>query len=164
MKHPPVNYSRREFLKNACLLSVIPVFTAFSVGCNRDSDQLKTHAQRMIGLLNHPERARELGAVYRSQETEFQQYSEKDLTRKLLITLGFDPETISEHTLISLDERFRERVRLDFLEENVVVVKGWMLSKTEIWLCSLAYISSDSSSLYENGKLKFMQQAPPPTA
>lgn len=82
--------------------------------------------------------------MYHSQDTELQQYSYEDLTRVLLITLGIDPETISGQTLISLEDRFREQVRLDFLEENVVVVKGWMLSRTEIWLCSLAYISTDS--------------------
>jgi len=144
VKQPAASCSRREFLKFTSLLSVTPVFTAFIVGCSRDEDQLGTHAERMIGLLNHPERARELGELYHSQETEIQQYSYEDLTRALLITLGFDPETISEHTLVSLEDRFREQVRLDFLEENVVVVKGWMLSRTEIWLCSLAYISTHS--------------------
>ena len=144
MKNPSVTCSRRGFLKFASLLPVIPVFTTFSVGCSRDEEQLETHAERMIGLLNHPERARELGEMYHSQDTELQQYSYEDLTRVLLITLGIDPETISAQTLVSLEDRFREQVRLDFLQENVVVVKGWMLSRTEIWLCSLAYISTDS--------------------
>lgn len=144
MKNPSVTCSRRGFLKFASLLPVIPVFTTFSVGCSRDEEHLETHAERMIGLLNHPQRARELGEMYHSQDTELQQYSYEDLTRVLLITLGIDPETISGQTLISLEDRFREQVRLDFLEENVVVVKGWMLSRTEIWLCSLAYISTDS--------------------
>ena len=66
------------------------------------------------------------------------------MTRELLNTLGIDPEFISEHTLMTLEDRIRERVRLDILEENMVIVKGWMLSKTEIMLCLLAYISADS--------------------
>lgn len=144
MKYPSVTCSRRRFLKLATLSPAIAVFPVLSVGCSRNEDPLETHAQRMIGLLNHPEKARELGEMYHSQETEFQQHSYEEMTRELLNTLGIDPEFISEHTLMTLEDRIRERVRLDILEENMVIVKGWMLSKTEIMLCLLAYISADS--------------------
>jgi hypothetical protein len=133
--------SRRGFLKVTSYSALLTMVTVMTAGCSRDKNDLDIVAQRLIALLNHPERARELGAMYNAQLTETQPPSDEELTRQLLAKLGFDPKIITGHTLDTLETRFRQQVRQDFDDENIVIVKGWMLSKTEIMLCSLAAIS-----------------------
>ena len=136
--------TRRGFLKITSFSALLTMMTVNSAGCSRDKNDLDFVAQRLIALLSHPERARELGAMYNAQLTESVQPSHEELTRQLLAVLGFDPGIVTNHSLDTLEARFRQQVRQDFDDENIVIVKGWMLSKTEIMLCSLAAISTDS--------------------
>ena len=136
--------TRRGFLKITSFSALLTLMTVNSTGCSGDKNDLDFIAQRLIALLSHPERARELGAMYNAQLAESRQPSYEELTLQLLAVLGFDPAIVSSHSLDTLEARFRQQVRRDFDDENIVIVKGWMLSKTEIMLCSLAAISTDT--------------------
>lgn len=134
--------TRRGFLKITSFSALATTMTVYSAGCSSDKNDLEIVAQHLIALLSHPERARELGAMYNAQLTESQQPSSEELTRQLLAALGFDPAVVSSVSMETLEARIRQQVRRDFDDENIVIVKGWMLSKTEILLCSLAAIST----------------------
>jgi hypothetical protein len=94
----------------------------------------------MIEALNHPHRAREIGAAYIARTPGLETQSYEILTRNLLATLSIKFDEISHDTLDSLAMLLHDKVRQDFLDENVVVVEGFMLSRTEAMLCSLASV------------------------
>jgi len=62
----------------------------------------------------------------------------------LLAIVGIDPESLSKDTLSSLHSLLREQIHQDFVDENVVIVNRWMLSDTELKLCSLAASYAES--------------------
>ncbi|MDX2487244.1 MAG: hypothetical protein QNL03_07100 [Gammaproteobacteria bacterium] len=92
----------------------------------------------MTGNLNHPEKAREIGNIYINKTPEVQQQTAEQLTENLLSSLNINSENITGNTLTSLDDLLRKQIRQDFINENVVIVNGWMLSRTELMLCALA--------------------------
>ncbi len=98
----------------------------------------------MVKLLNYPERAREIAAIQFARYPELQQYSSDQWTRELLTALEIEPENIPPTTMKSLQSRLRKKIKQDFVDENVVIVKRWMLSGTELKLFSLAASLSDS--------------------
>ncbi|NOZ09924.1 MAG: hypothetical protein GXP09_02585 [Gammaproteobacteria bacterium] len=138
MKLSGVGHSRRTVLKLAASLMLPTTLSAFLVGCNPKMTATRSAAQRMIGVLNHINKAREIGAIYIDQTPGIRQLSAEQLTEKLLLMLALDPKYISTEILDSLDTRLRKQVRQDFVDENVQIVNGWMLSKTELALCALA--------------------------
>lgn len=140
MRRSITPYSRRAFLKCATSSTLVALLSALSIGCGFGKLNVETIARRMIETLNHHHRARELGAALVSRVPELESQSYESLTRKLLATLEIELEEISHDTLESLDALLHDQVRRDFLEENVVIVEGFMLSRTEALLCSLAFI------------------------
>lgn len=130
--------SRRDVLKLATGSTVITALSGLTAGCGLIKSDLDTAARRMIETLNHLDRARELGGAYMAQSPDIRAHSPEQLTRKLLRMLDIDDENISDETLNALETRLSDRVRRDFLEENVVVLGRWMLSQTELLLCALA--------------------------
>lgn len=138
MNHAGAKYSRRDVLKFATCSSVITALSGVSAGCGLLGPDVETAAQRMIDTLNHPGRAREIGEAYMAQAPDVRDQSPEQLTRNLLTILDLDSEEISRATLNALEGRLSDRVRRDFLEEDVVVLGRWMLSRTEVLLCALA--------------------------
>lgn len=135
-----VPHSRRTFLKVATSSGLATALAALAIGCDIGTVDVETVAKRMIEALNHPHRAREIGAVYIARTPGLESHSYESLAMDLLATLELELEEISHDTLDSLDSLLHEQVRQDFLEENVVVVNGFLLSRTEALLCSLASI------------------------
>lgn len=138
MKLSAAKYSRREILKLATSTTLITMLPALSTGCSLFKSDLETIAERMIEVLNHPDRAREIGAIYIAKMPSDQQFSFEQLTEDLLAILKLKPDNISAETLASLDSLLSEQVRKDFVDENIVIVDSWMLSRTELLICMLA--------------------------
>jgi len=138
MKFPSITCTRRDVLKLAASSTVVTLLSGVTSGCGLWKNDIEQAAQRMIELINYPERAREIGAIHVARSPELQQLTYKQLTRQLLAVLEIDPESISKDTLNSLHSRLREQIQQDFVDENVVIVGRWMLSETESILFSLA--------------------------
>lgn len=133
-----VRYSRRDVLKIATSSAIVTLVSAFSVGCDVGGVSLETVAKRKIEVLNYPKKARDIGATFIKQRPHLQGHTFEYFTEQLLTSLDLDLEDISPEMLDSLDVKLSEQVRRDFEDENVVIIRGWMLSKTELMLCSLA--------------------------
>lgn len=140
MKPSNVQDSRRAFLKVATSSSVATALAVLAFGCGFGRIDVETVAKRMIEALNHPHRAREIGAAYIARTPGLETQSYEILTRNLLATLSIELDEISHDTLDSLAMQLHDKVRQDFLDENVVIVEGFMLSRTEAMLCSLASV------------------------
>lgn len=125
--------SRRTFLKVASSTLLIA-----SSGCSLGKPSWEEISERMIGLLHYPERARLIGSLYIDATPEVHGLTFEQWAGELLRLLGLESDQITGEILNSLDQRIRRQIRQDFVDENVVIVKGFMFSKTEIMLCSLA--------------------------
>lgn len=130
--------SRRDVLKLATCSSLVTVVSGLSAGCGLVGPDLEEVAQRMIETLNHRDRASEIGEAYMAQAPDIRGQTREQLAGKLLDILGLDAGEISHDMLESLEDRLGNRVRRDFLEEDVVILGRWMLSRTETLLCVLA--------------------------
>jgi len=137
MKPTGMMFSRRSILKIASSSTFVTVLSGFSSGCGTGRADLETITRHMISMLHYPKHAHRIGTSYISQTPRLQEKSFEHLTREILATLGHDQDDLPKEHLESLPTRLREQVRKDFVHENVVVVDGFMLSKTEALLCSL---------------------------
>jgi len=133
-----LHYSRRDVLKIATSSAFITLVSVVSVGCDVGGISLETVAKRKIEVLNYPKTARDIGATYIKQRPHLQGQTFEHFTEQLLTSLELDLKDMSPEMLDSLDARLSKQVRRDFENEKVVIVRGWMLSETEITLCSLA--------------------------
>lgn len=129
--------SRRAFLRITSSTIATAVLT-MSSGCGSRQSELEHVAERMVKMLNHNERARMLGSLYIDQAPGERKLDSDRWTEKILGVLKIDYESISKEELNSLEARVREQVRQDFVNEDVVIVKSYMFSNTEIMLCALA--------------------------
>ena len=124
--------TRRTFLKAACSTALLA-----STGCGFSDNKREKIAAQLMDSLDHPERARMIGDLYFEGTPDSRDLSVAQWTERALDSLGIDADSLDTENLSSLDERIRQQVRRDFTEENVVVVKGFLLSQTEIMLCAL---------------------------
>lgn len=132
--------SRRDILKVASSSTLITLFSSFAIGCSPRIADLNTIADRMTDALKHPADARKLGSIYLARLSGKQHPGPEQLTRELLQRLKLNPEKVTVDSLPSLDRLLSAQVRQDFVDENVVIIDSWMLSKTEIMLCELAAV------------------------
>jgi len=144
MNFSSITCTRRDILKLAASSTAVTLLSGVSSGCGLWKSDLEQAAENMIELLDYPERAREIGAVHIARSEELQQLSYEQWTRQLLAIFGIDPENISKDTMSSLHSQLREKIHQDFIDENVVIVNRWMLSDTELKLCSLAASYAES--------------------
>ena len=137
--------SRRAFLKTVASTSLITGLPLSLVSCGHE-DSLEATARYLIGQLEFPETANKVGRLYITLTPEIEKQSYENLTENILSILDVELDTLSTENFSLLDEKIREKVHQDFVDENVVKLKGWMLSKTEAMLCALA--STYSKNLF----------------
>ena len=135
--------SRRTFL-NLASSTIFTTMFMFLSGCNLGKSKLEQIVERMIEMLNYPHRARMIGLRYINEVPDVRELTFEQWAKKLLTALNLDPDNISREILRSLDVRLRKQVRQDFVNEDVVIVSGFMFSSTEITLCALAAIYTQS--------------------
>ena len=146
MKPMVIRYSRRHVLKLVTSLALVAMTSAISLGCDDGAISLQTVAERKIESLDHPKMARNIGWTYLKQTPSLQGETFEHFTKELLSSLGIEFDGISHETLNSMHVRLSEQIRRDFREENVVIMRGWMFSKTEMMLCMLAATLPRNSS------------------
>jgi len=142
MKILSATCSRRDILRIATSSTLVAVFSSFSIGCSPRIADLDTVAKTMIDVLKHPADAREIGTIHLARLPSNQQQSSEQLTRELLQVMKLNPDNVPVDSLQSFDTRLSAQVRQDFVDENVVIIDSWMLSKTELMLCVLAAVSA----------------------
>lgn len=130
--------SRRDLLKLGVCSSLVTALPVVTAGCGLFEIELEDIAWRLVDSLNHNDRAREIGHVFMAEYPAIDGQSYQVLTRELLGILELDPDTMTHGGLDALHPVLSEQIRRDFLDENVVTVGAWMLSRTEALLCALA--------------------------
>ena len=138
MTNPVNTRARRVFLKLAASSALLTTLFTLSAGCSQYKTDLESLARRMLDMLNHPAKAAEIGAKIIARTPELQGQSYERIAEDLLALLKIDPGNIQREAIISLETKLKGRVRQDFTDENVIVIEGWMLSRTEAMLCALA--------------------------
>lgn len=115
---------RRKILKLLCaapLGSLIPTpFSSTLVRAPQDV-QLESLLRELLG---GSEEAQRLGALYRKDH----HFDKQSFLRSLLPAFGVGPESLLEELL--------SRMNQDFEGDNLAVIEGWVLSKTEAELCA----------------------------
>lgn len=134
-----MNRSRREALRVIGCSSLVSLLPFSIAGCNWSRVPLKAIAQRMVSLLFYPEKAKEIGLLYIAEVSTVQSQTYEQLTEALLERLGLEQSQLSVENMALIDEKIKAVVRQDFMDEDVVMLRGWMLSRTELILCALAY-------------------------
>ncbi len=137
--------SRRTFLKTVASTVLVSSVPLSLISCG-SKDSLEAIAKHLISQLEFPEEANKVGRLYITLAPEIEKQSYEALTEGVLAMLGVKLDTLSTENLGFLDSKIREKVHQDFVDENVVKLKGWMLSKTEATLCALA--SAYSKNLF----------------
>lgn len=134
-----MNRSRRVVLRAIGCTSLVSLLP-FVAGCSWKQDPLEAIAERMVSLLFHPERAKEIGLLYIAEDTVIQGQTYEQLTEDLLERLDLEQSQLSLENMALIDERIASVVRQDFMDEDIVMLRGWMLSRTELMLCALAAV------------------------
>jgi hypothetical protein len=138
--------SRRNFLKLASSSILLTTFSIQLAGCGESGKVTELIATQLMGLLNYPQEATKIGRLYINQTAELENKNYLQLTEGLLASLNIDESTDWVGNPESLNTLIREKVKQDFIDENVVILKGWMLSETEVLLCAIT--SSYSHNLF----------------
>jgi hypothetical protein len=135
-----MNRSRRGALRVIGCSSLVSLLPFGIAGCNWSQVPLKAIAQRMLSLLFYPEKAKEIGLLYIAEVPTVQGQTYEQLTEALLERLGLEQSQLSVENMALIDEKIKAVVHQDFMNEDVVILRGWMLSRTELMLCVLATV------------------------
>lgn len=100
--------------------------------CHADS---RTLARSLAGLFPTPANARAIGICY------LRAYPERSDRRLLLADLGLDAAGTAAHDVPSLRRHLRDGQQRDFIAGDTVMVKRWILSRTEASVCALVALS-----------------------
>lgn len=96
-------------------------------------------AQLLTSFLDYADLAKSTGKRILNTDTSLNQPSFDRLIDDLLNSVETSRGEVLNLTRESLLQKLHERIKLDFIEENIVIVDGWILSKTEASMCVLAY-------------------------
>lgn len=96
-------------------------------------------ARLLASFLDYEDLAKSTGKRILNTDTRLKQPSFAHLIDDLLNSVETSRDAVLNLTRESLLQKLHERIKLDFIEENVVIVDGWILSKTEASMCVLAY-------------------------
>lgn len=98
----------------------------------------------MVSSLFHIEKSQEIGLLYLADSSIAEGHTYPQLTKILLARLQLTQNMVSTQNTKVLDRKIKERVRQDFMDEDIVILQSWMLSRTEVTLCALAALLNDS--------------------
>jgi len=136
--------TRRTFIKYALCATAT---ASIGPGCGSDRPpSLKEITRYLAGLLRHPEAAGQLGRKYIEIDSAVKSLSLEQLTKMVLQDIGLDNMKEPDTRLEEIGKMLTNKVRQDFADETVVIVDGWLLSKTEARLCALLHLYRNSNS------------------
>jgi len=96
-------------------------------------------ARQLINYLQTHHLANITGASLIANDSSLQGLSLDQLIDKTLDNANLNRSDFSLFKSTSQLESFQHQVRLDFTNENIVLVNGWFLSVTEAHLCALLH-------------------------
>ena len=138
MKSLRLMSSRRKFLKFGTI-PLLSFTTILHTGCGTSETEKLVAERRLIALLNHLEKAREIGNFYKLQNNTIKSYTPEQLKNEILLWLNLDQKKMKKLSDEELAELMRKQVRKDFSNEDIVTMGTWIFSKTEMLLCALAH-------------------------
>ncbi len=132
--------NRRSFIISAiyfCTWSLIQPPLKWTAPLKQDESS--SFGSRMTNLLRHGESAKIIGIEY----LKIAPYEADKQVLVDLLYIGFtqaNADAINADTT-KLSQLLELRMRLDFEEEKIVKLRGWIVSLTEARLCALAALS-----------------------
>ena len=93
----------------------------------------------LTSFLDYADLAKSTGKRILNTDTSLNTSSFDQLIGDLLNSVETSRDEVLNLTREGLLHKLHERITLDFIEENIVIVDGWILSKTEASMCVLAY-------------------------
>ena len=142
MKLDNMTMTRRVFLRNLLLLTG----GAFAAsGCEHQQDQAdrpdaRAVAEELGKMLEFRNLAMEIGSTFILTDHSMQELPLRVHVDQLLESIGTRLDDLTFESLPQLKEPFSDRVRKDFIDEDIVSVDGWVLSQTEARLCAVLYV------------------------
>ena len=121
-----LRFTRRGFLAG---LAAGIIGAALGLRLYRWHENDTRAAERLAGVFQHPDSAARLGRLYLDGAPQ-----EAD-TAHLLTLIGAAPA--ATETDEALRARLEARIREDFINDDLVAVDGWLVSRTEARLCAL---------------------------
>lgn len=93
----------------------------------------------LTSFLDYADLAKSTGKRISNTDASLNELSFSQLINDLLNSVETSRDKVLNLTRESLLRKLHDRTTLDFIEENIVIVDGWILSKTEAGMCVLAY-------------------------
>jgi hypothetical protein len=127
--------SRRGFLKTGLLLG-----SAGLVGGGLHYKQLmhsREMAEQLVYFLDYPELARRVGQGLLESDQALQAVSPDQMTGIILQRINMSEAQLPGMAPNELLKRLQQQVHSDFVNEQIVLTNGWLLSRTEAYLCLL---------------------------
>ena len=125
---------RRSFLLITSFSS-IGLFIPF-VGCNSEQSELNTifYTPFSLSKIIDYETINELGLIYIEKNP-------KENTKQMLKSSLVDYDNQQKVNSSSVEKELNRKIKLDFETRNIIILNGWVLSRTEARQCALSSIS-----------------------
>ncbi len=94
-------------------------------------------AEQLVYFLDYPEVAVTVGQGFLETDETLRANSLDQMIDKVLQSLDISKEQLPEITRSQLLEHMHRQVRSDFVNEQIVFVNGWLLSRTEARICAI---------------------------
>ena len=131
--------NRRRFLNFLLSLSSLSIFSVGYASAEQKSNQQAILlANRLLGGLKYKNSARKIGYEY--LKVMPYEANINILLNHLCETSGEQEHTLKNASAEVIKTILRKKSGDDFRSEQVVSVRGWVLSKTEARLCALAVL------------------------
>lgn len=127
--------SRRRFLKTSLALG-----GGALVGGGlwyKKTMHTRAIAKQLVYYLDYPEIAVAVGRSLLDADESLHNISLEQLINKLLQDIGTSKAQLPEITRNQLLEKLHRQVRTNFINEQIVLVNGWLLSRTDARVCSV---------------------------
>jgi|GEM_PF-3095749 len=141
MKQKTMLKSRRAFLKTGIFITgAVAIGTGLNYAIRPDTQSI---ASILTHYLDYPDLAIQLGSSLIENEPGLAQLTIEQMTELALQDVGLQKDQLTYYSLLTNIDNYRKAIHKDFDVENIVLVDGWVISRTEGHLCALLY-------LYEN--------------
>ena len=94
-------------------------------------------AEQLVYFLDYPELARAVGRGLLESDQAVQPVSLDQMTGMVLQRIKLSEAQLPGMTRSELLKRLQQQVHSDFVNEQIVLTNGWLLSRTEAYLCTL---------------------------
>lgn len=138
MKQQQFLKSRRSFLKTGIVLTGTAMV---GVGLNFTFNPgSKFIARQLTGYLQYRDLANVIGDTLIRNDSTLQGLSLDQMVNLVIEDVGLSRDDISLFSIFDQLDTFRNQAREDFINENIAVIDGWVLSATEAHLCALLHV------------------------